>query len=125
MSPRKQEGNHVTVAFTAPTVPGLKPGGPVEHRTWLVGPGSPYLISDVLAARGWSWVIDPRGSLHAASPGTGVYLGYAPDDPNVDTWTIAVTGTARDAGWKATFDREAPVELVIDLITALYDRPTR
>ncbi|MGW3183245.1 DUF317 domain-containing protein [Kitasatospora sp. NPDC001119] len=115
----------MTVAVTAPTVPGLVQGGPFEHRKWLTGEGSPYLISDFLALHQWSWVIDPRGSIHAASPDTRVYLGYAPDDPTVDTWTIAVTGTTRDPGWKAVFDRNAPVELVLDLLTAMYTRTTR
>ncbi|MFB7672667.1 DUF317 domain-containing protein [Kitasatospora purpeofusca] len=113
------------MAITAPTTPGLKPGAIIEHRTWLLGPGSPYAISDFLAARSWSWVIDPRGTLHAASPDTNVYLGYAPDDPNTDTWTITVTGDNRNPGWKTTFSREAPVEMVLDLLTALYERPSR
>ncbi|MFJ7278271.1 DUF317 domain-containing protein [Kitasatospora sp. NPDC098663] len=115
----------MTVAVTAPTVPGLKPGDPVESRTWLLGAGSPYAISAFLAAHNWSWVIDPRGTIHAASPDTRVYLGYAPDDPTADTWTIAVTGTAREHDWKATFDRHAPVELVLDLLAAMYSRTTR
>ncbi|MER7701591.1 DUF317 domain-containing protein [Kitasatospora sp. NPDC097605] len=113
------------MAITLPTVPGLKPGAVIEHRSWLVGPGSPYAITDFLAARSWSWVIDPRGALHAASPDTRAYLGYAPDDPNTDTWTIAVSGTAHQPGWRGTFDRETPVELVLDLLDAMYTRATR
>ncbi|MFC9331336.1 DUF317 domain-containing protein [Kitasatospora sp. NPDC057015] len=113
------------MAINAPTVPGLKPGGPIEHRSWLTGPGSPYGVSEFLAAHGFSWVVDPHGSLHAASADTRVYLGYAPDDPNADTWTIAVTGTAREPGWKAVFDRNAPVELVLDLLAAMHNRTSR
>ncbi|MFF2957012.1 hypothetical protein ACFVVU_37440 [Kitasatospora sp. NPDC057965] len=63
----------MTVAITAPTVPGLKAGAVVEHRSWLVGPGSPYAITEFLAARSWSWVIDPRGTLHAASPAADAF----------------------------------------------------
>ncbi|MBV6695577.1 DUF317 domain-containing protein [Kitasatospora aureofaciens] len=120
-----RKASAMTVAITAPTIPGLKPGGPIDHRTWLIGPGSPYAISPFLAAHSWSWVCDPRGSIHAASPDTRVYLGYAPDDPHADTWTIAVTGTAREPGWKATFDHDAPVELVLDLLTAMHTRTSR
>ncbi|KQV20905.1 MULTISPECIES: DUF317 domain-containing protein [unclassified Kitasatospora] len=115
----------MTIAVTAPTVPGLKPGGPIAHRDWLIGAGSPYEISGFLTAHSWSWVIDPCGTIHAASPDTRVYLGYAPDDPHADTWTVAVTGTACEPGWKAVFDSDAPVELVLDLLTAMHSRTSR
>ncbi|MFD0259026.1 DUF317 domain-containing protein [Kitasatospora indigofera] len=123
--PAITEGVHVTVAITAPTVPGLTPGGPISNRQWLLGPGSPYAISSFLAEHNWSWVLDPHGRLHAASPDTTVYLGYCPDDHDTDTWTIAVTGTSCDRGWSATFDRDTPVELAIDFLAAMYARPNR
>ncbi|WP_316528883.1 hypothetical protein [Kitasatospora brasiliensis] len=62
-----KEGLLMALAVTAPSVPGLVPGGRVEQRTWLVGAGSPYLISDFLALHRWSWVTDLRGSIHASS----------------------------------------------------------
>ncbi len=59
-----------------------------------------------------------------ASPCTQVYVGYQPDNRHVDTWIIALDGTARQPGWRATFNRHTPAELVIDLLTSMVNRST-
>ncbi|MEU6234679.1 DUF317 domain-containing protein [Kitasatospora sp. NPDC047058] len=110
--------------ISAPVVRGPRPGNAIAHRSWPLGEGNPNAISSFLYEHGWSWVIDAEGGLHAASPCTQVYVGYQPDNRHVDTWIIALTGTARQPGWRATFNRHAPAELVIDLLAALVSRST-
>ncbi|MFJ1931661.1 DUF317 domain-containing protein [Kitasatospora sp. NPDC086801] len=110
--------------ISAPVVRGPRPGDDIPHRQWPIGEGNANAVSAFLYEHGWAWVIDAEGGLHAASPCTRVYLGYQPDTPNADTWTIAVDGTARQPGWRARFDRHTPAELVLDLLTAMVNRST-
>ncbi|MEU4300042.1 DUF317 domain-containing protein [Kitasatospora aureofaciens] len=111
--------------LSAPPVPGLRPGDAIPHRAWLLGEGNPNDLNAFLYEHGWSWVIDADGGLHAASPCTRVYLGYQPDNPNVDTWIIALSGTARQDGWRAGFNRHTPVEIVLAALQALVEHPGR
>nr|BEK67519.1 hypothetical protein KPHV_47460 [Kitasatospora purpeofusca] len=114
----------LSVVISAPVVRGLRPGDAVAHRTWPLGEGNPNAISAFLYEHGWSWVIDAEGGLHAASPCTRVYVGYQPDNRHVATWIIALDGTARQPGWRGTFDRHTPAELVIGFLTDLVNRST-
>ncbi|MEY9949594.1 hypothetical protein ABH937_006707 [Kitasatospora sp. GAS1066B] len=115
----------MTLVLSAPSVTGPRPGDAIAHRTWLLGPGNPHLIDSFIYEHRWSYAIDTFGSVHTNSPDGTVYLGYQPDNPNADTWTIAVVGTSLHPGWKAVFDRETPAELVLDLLNAMLNRTTR
>ncbi|MEU9041478.1 MULTISPECIES: DUF317 domain-containing protein [unclassified Kitasatospora] len=107
-----------------PDVRGRRTGDTVPRHNWLTGEGNANIVNAFLYEHGWAWVVDADGGLHTASPCTRVYVGYQPDNPNADTWTIAVDGTARQPGWRARFDRHTPAELVLDLLTALVSRST-
>ncbi|MFD9592505.1 DUF317 domain-containing protein [Kitasatospora sp. NPDC059973] len=115
----------LTVVLSAPSAPSLRPGDTVPSRKWLLGEGNPNDLNSFLYENRWTYVIDADGGLHAASPCTRVYLGYQPDNPHADTWTISLDGTARQPGWRARFDRHTPVELVLSVLRTLVEHPGR
>lgn len=111
----------LTVVLPVPAAPSLRPGDAVPSRSWLLGEGDTGELHALLYKLRWTWVVDADGGLHAASPCTRVYLGHQPDNLHADTWTIAVTGTVDQPGWRARFDRETPVEVVLSVLNTLVD----
>ena len=84
-------------------------------RSWKLGPGQPTLVTDQFTDAGFKLVVDDRAYVHVTSKDGRFYLGwFLTGRPGTDGegWVIAVTGTAKDPGYRMSFDTGAPADIV-------------
>ncbi|WP_308314174.1 DUF317 domain-containing protein [Streptomyces sp. GbtcB7] len=84
-------------------------------HSWKLGPGQPTLVTDQFTDAGFKLVVDDRADVHVNSKDGRFYLGWFPTGrPGTDGegWVIAVTGTAKDPGYRMSFDTETPADIV-------------
>ncbi|WP_129838048.1 DUF317 domain-containing protein [Streptomyces sp. RFCAC02] len=90
------------------------------RRHWSIDPGDPALVTDQFTSEDFALVVDDRADTHISSRYGRCYLGWFPAGRcgGGEGWVLAVTGTASQPGWKATFAPSTPAEIVAAAVAA-------
>ncbi|MFK0099027.1 DUF317 domain-containing protein [Streptomyces sp. NPDC091040] len=100
----------------APAGPGLSTTiDALRLHDWQLGPGQPTLVTDQFSAADFHLIVDDRADVHISSKDGRFYLGWFPNGrPGTDGegWTVAVTGTGAQPGYRMSFDTATPADVV-------------
>ncbi|MFE9407382.1 DUF317 domain-containing protein [Streptomyces sp. NPDC006704] len=90
-------------------------------RSWKLGRGQPHHVIDLFTDADFKVVVDDRADVHINSRDGRFYLGWFPsgrtggaeaDWVTDEGWVVAVTGTAKVAGYRMSFNMETPAEII-------------
>lgn len=97
-------------------------------RSWKLGAGQAMDVIDQFSHDDFTHIVDDRADVHISSRDGRFYLGYFPngrpggadeDWVSAEGWVIAVTGTAKVAGYRIAFGTDTPAEIVADVVTRI------
>lgn len=97
-------------------------------RSWTLGAGQAMDVIDQFSRDDFTHIVDDRADVHISSRDGRFYLGYFPngrpgsadeDWVTGEGWVIAVTGTAKVAGYRIAFGADTPAEIVADAVARI------